>query len=134
MKPIQPELFYIADPMCSWCWGFSPVIGALHESLGGRVRTSLVAGGLRVGGSHALTHEIKETVLHHWHEVEDQTGQPFNFDFDMPEGFIYNTEPSCRAAVTVRHAAEDQSVGARRILLVKLEQLDVGPRLAAARL
>jgi putative protein-disulfide isomerase len=106
---IQPELYYIADPMCSWCWGFSPVIAALREEFAGRVRMQLVTGGLRIGGSTPMSSELKETVLHHWHEVGEATGQPFGFDFGVPEGFIYNTEPACRAAVTVRSLDPDRA-------------------------
>lgn len=109
METIQPELFYIADPMCSWCWGFSPVMGELHRAYARRVRMNLVLGGLRVGGTQPMSDELKETVLHHWHEVADATGQPFKNDFDVPEGFIYNTEPACRAAVTVRRLAPDKA-------------------------
>ncbi len=30
----HPHLVYVADPMCSWCWGFSPVIDAIRERFG----------------------------------------------------------------------------------------------------
>ena len=26
----SPQLIYIMDPMCSWCWGFNPVLQALQ--------------------------------------------------------------------------------------------------------
>jgi putative protein-disulfide isomerase len=29
--PDQKHLVYFADPMCSWCYGFSPVIAALEQ-------------------------------------------------------------------------------------------------------
>ena len=28
------HLIYFTDAMCSWCWGFSPVIGALRAKSG----------------------------------------------------------------------------------------------------
>ena len=28
----KPILWYFADPMCSWCWGFSPVISEIKKS------------------------------------------------------------------------------------------------------
>ena len=38
---------YFADPMCSWCYGFSPVITALAERFEGRLGLQVVMGGLR---------------------------------------------------------------------------------------
>lgn len=102
MTIMQPELFYIADPMCSWCYGFAPVMEKVIENFGDDMKINPVVGGLRVEGAHLLSPELKETLVHHWHEVEKQSGQPFNYDFDVPENFVYNTEPSCRAVVTMR--------------------------------
>ena len=47
------RLVYVMDPMCSWCWGFAPVV----EALAGQARQAgvamhLVAGGLQIGRAH----------------------------------------------------------------------------------
>ncbi len=102
MENGKRELLYIADPMCSWCWGFAPVINAIREKYDNVLDVSLILGGLRVGTAERLPEHFKKQVLHHWHEVHKATGQPFCFDFNLPEDFRYDTEPSCRAAVTVR--------------------------------
>ena len=26
-------LYYVADPMCSWCWGFQPVLEKVKEAV-----------------------------------------------------------------------------------------------------
>ena len=39
-------LVYIADPMCSWCWGFAPVIDELVREFAGQLSLRVVAGGL----------------------------------------------------------------------------------------
>jgi len=43
------QFVYFADPMCSWCYGFAPVIAALAERFEGRLGLQLVMGGLRAG-------------------------------------------------------------------------------------
>lgn len=96
------EIIYIGDPMCSWCWGFAPAVDAMREEYAGRAEVSLVVGGLRVGPSPPVNEEMKEYLLHHWREVNEASGQPFNLDCELPEDFVYDTEPSCRAVVTVR--------------------------------
>lgn len=97
----QRILWYFADPMCSWCWGFAPVIGAIEETYKDRLRVELMPGGLRPGTTEPVTPKFREEILHHWHEVQRRTGQPFAFEGAMPDGFIYDTEPPSRAAVAV---------------------------------
>lgn len=102
--PAQPpkELVFVADPMCSWCWGFAPAMAALRRDFCGRLKITAVAGGLRPGTDMAMDDAAKETIRHHWQQVHQSTGQPFDFDFFKRDGFIYDTEPACRAMVTMR--------------------------------
>ena len=102
MAAESKEILFVSDPMCSWCYGFSPVVAKIREVYGGEAVFRLVVGGLRVGNAQKVDEAVKKVVLHHWEEVHKATGQPFRFDFDFPEDFVYDTEPSCRAAVTVR--------------------------------
>jgi putative protein-disulfide isomerase len=94
-------LWYIADPMCSWCWGFAPVIEQVQSTHGHRLKVELLLGGLRPGTSHSLPPTQRHEILNHWQAVHRATGQPFQFEGAMPEGFIYDTEPASRAVVVV---------------------------------
>ena len=96
-----PILWYFADPMCSWCWGFTPVIETVRAAYRDRLSIALVLGGLRPGESTPMNRAGREDILHHWHAVHARTGQPFRFDDALPEGFVYDTEPACRAVITV---------------------------------
>lgn len=101
------RLLYVMDPMCSWCWGFAPVAQALFEQAGkAGVTVQLVMGGLRAGGA-GLDTTTRDYILQHWHAVQAATGQPFRFEGALADGFVYDTEPACRAVVTVRALAED---------------------------
>ena len=95
-----PLLWYFADPMCSWCWGFSPVIETLRETYRDRLKIALVLGGLR-HETAPMTAAGREEILHHWHEVHARTGQPFRFEQALPQGFVYDTEPACRAVAVI---------------------------------
>lgn len=96
------RLLYVMDPMCSWCWGFAPVAAALIAQAGqAGVETRLVVGGLRTGSS-PLDASTRRYILEHWQAVNEATGQPFQHEGAMPEGFVYDTEPACRALVTAR--------------------------------
>ncbi len=97
----QATLWYFADPMCSWCWGFSPVIAEVKENYKGRIKIALVMGGLQPNESNILSDESREEIFHHWQQVEKASGQNFQYENALPEGFIYNTEPACRAVITM---------------------------------
>jgi len=98
---MHKELILIADPMCSWCWGFSPTFERILDAYANQIVATLVVGGLR-HQTQPLNDEMKQYVLGHWRHVHQTTGQPFNFNFELPPTFAYNTEPACRAALTVR--------------------------------
>jgi putative protein-disulfide isomerase len=104
---MQKELIYIGDPMCSWCWGFSPVMLALAEQCNGRAKVSVVMGGLHPGTVHPQDRERKDFLRHHWKEVSERTGQPFSYRLLERNDFVYDTEPPCRAVVTVRNMHND---------------------------
>lgn len=105
----MPSLIYIADPMCSWCYGFGPELAALLEGLPG-MPIEIVVGGLRPYATKPMDASLKASLLEHWHKVADQTGLPFSYDGLSREGFIYNTEPACRAVVAARMLAPKASL------------------------
>jgi putative protein-disulfide isomerase len=98
----RKRLVYFADPMCSWCYGFSPVIAAIAERFEDRMPLQLVMGGLRAGNTAQMRPEDKDTIREAWTRVGAATGQSFDFSFLDREGFVYDTEPACRALVTAR--------------------------------
>jgi len=93
----KPVIWYFADPMCSWCWGFSPVFTQLQKTFSKSVTFSLNLGGLRPGTKEPISNIDRDEILHHWRSVHKMTGQPFKFENAMLEGFIYDTEPPSRA-------------------------------------
>ena len=95
-------VIYIGDPMCSWCYGFAPVIHELREKYGERVNLSLVMGGLRPDGTHVVDRQYQAFLRGHWREIGQRTGQPFSLGILENTGWIYDTEKACRAVVTAR--------------------------------
>ena len=88
--------------MCSWCYGFSPVIATLAERFEGRMTLDVVVGGLQAGHTAALRAEDRTYLRDTWSRVGAASGQPFDFSFLDREVFVYDTEPACRAVVAVR--------------------------------
>lgn len=94
-------LWYVADPMCSWCWGFSPIISKIKEKYKDKLKISLLLGGLRPGPSAPISDESRNEIFHHWHDVHKRSKQPFDFDGALPDGFVYDTELPSRAVIAV---------------------------------
>ena len=94
---------YIGDPMCSWCWGISPTVGAVEafcEAQG--IEFSITMGGLRAGGGDPWNAAFKDFLRNEWRHIAQTTGQPFGFTLLEAAHFDYDTEPACRAVATVK--------------------------------
>jgi putative protein-disulfide isomerase len=98
------SLIYIADPMCSWCYGFGPEISILSEGLPD-IPLNIVVGGLRPFNTKPMDEQLKATLLMHWRHVAERSGLPFSYEALSRPGFVYNTEPACRAVVAARMLA-----------------------------
>ena len=96
------KLLLVADPMCSWCYGFGKEMTSLLERLP-EIELELVMGGLTAHATDILDEGGKRFRLSHWEKVEEQTGLPFNRDGLMNRtNFVYNSEAICRAVVATR--------------------------------
>lgn len=104
---MSQRLIYIMDPMCSWCWGFAPVIDAVRRAYPELV-LHLVAGGLRPGVTDPMQDAARDVLAEHWQAVAAASGQPLLTPAELPAGFIYNTEPVCRALVVARALDADR--------------------------
>lgn len=104
------EFLYIADPMCSWCYGFAPVIETIARHFEGRVPVRLIMGGLRAGNTRAMRPEDRDYIRSAWTKVGEASGQPFDLSFFDRETFTYDTEPACRAVVTARAMAPEKAL------------------------
>lgn len=96
-----PRLLYVADPMCSWCYGFGPEVARLVEGRPG-LGPDLLMGGLRAYNREPMSAPFREMLRGHWRHVAQVSGLPFSEAIFDREGFVYDTEPACRAVVTAR--------------------------------
>ncbi|MEN9544639.1 MAG: hypothetical protein RLZZ598_1472 [Pseudomonadota bacterium] len=104
------SLLYVADPLCSWCYGFAPSLDAVRARWP-ELSIDLVLGGLRAEGE-PLDARLRGLLQRHWDEVARRSGQPFVPDALQREGWSYVTEPACRAVVALRELARVQTPSA----------------------
>lgn len=105
----KPEVIYIGDPMCSWCWGISPVVERIAAR--GDVVVNVVVGGLRPGPSaEPLDDRLRTLLSEHWSKVATTTGQPFDHSSLDRTGWMYDTELPAIAVTTMRELAPQETL------------------------
>jgi putative protein-disulfide isomerase len=96
-----PRLLYVGDPMCSWCWGFAPVLDRVQADY--RLAIEVIVGGLSPGpAARPLDDRLRAMLEHHWSQVHEASGQPFDRAILDREDFVYDTEPAAAAVVAMR--------------------------------
>ena len=101
----KTTIMYIGDPMCSWCYGFSPEISEI-KSYFSDYDFKIVLGGLRPHGKEQIN-EMKSFLQSHWEQVNSITNQPFSYAILDEKELVYDTEPACRAVVAARTMNKD---------------------------
>lgn len=108
---MTPELLYLADPMCSWCWGFSAVLKRIQSELAENVTLRYVLGGLAPDSDDPMPEATKQMVQGAWDTVEQVTGTRFNREFWTRCQPRRSTYPACRAVLAA--AALETDAGPR---------------------
>ncbi len=100
---MKREIIYVGDPLCGWCFGFTKIFGEVIKKYEKSFKISIIMGGLKVEDSIYINKEIKTFIYKNWINVMNKTGQEFAIDLidQLPDG-EYNSEPPCRAVVTVK--------------------------------
>jgi len=108
-KDASDKLYYIHDPMCSWCWAFRP---ALHElqQLRSDIKIQKVLGGLAADSDEPMPQALREQLQQTWQRIQLKVpGIHFNFAFWSDCQPRRSTWPACRAVIV---AAEFQQADA----------------------
>ena len=96
-------LFYIHDPMCSWCWGFSSAWQVIKEQLSNDIKLETVLGGLAPDSDVPMPEDTKQYLQGIWKNIERAIpGTQFNYDFWSVCEPRRSTYPSCRAVIAAR--------------------------------
>ena len=103
------RLVYVADPMCSWCYGFGPQFSTLLTRVA-PFGLRLVMGGLRAYNTKVMDDALKTTLREHWQHVHEASGLPFAENQFARNDFVYDTEPACRAVVTMREQDSERAL------------------------
>jgi putative protein-disulfide isomerase len=105
------KLYYVHDPMCSWCWGFSPTRQIVRENLPDGIEWISLLGGLAPDSDESMTDETKGYVQKAWRTIQERIpGTEFNFDFWNKCAPRRSTYPACRAVIAARNTSADSEL------------------------
>ncbi len=97
------RLYFVHDPMCSWCWGFRPTIERLAAQLPQSVSLVRLLGGLAPDCNEPMPAELRSYLQDTWRRVQVRIpGTRFNFDFWERCTPRRSTWPACRAVIAAR--------------------------------
>lgn len=100
---MRPVLYYVHDPMCSWCWGFSATLTEVLTQLPQEIKVCRLLGGLAVDSDAPMPESMQQQIKNTWSRIEDTIpGVKFNFDFWDKCTPHRSTYPACRAVIAAR--------------------------------
>ena len=108
--PAVSTLYYVHDPMCSWCWAFRPSLLQLREKLPGEVHWINVLGGLAPDTDQPMPAEMRQMVQGHWRNIQASVGTEFNFDFWDKCQPRRDTYKACRAVISAANQGAEEAM------------------------
>lgn len=106
----QLVLYYVHDPMCSWCWAYRPTWSKLKAELRGELQVVTLLGGLAPDNDQPMPAELQQTIQGHWRNIHAMLGTEFNFDFWARCQPRRDTYKACRAVVVARDSGLEEEM------------------------
>jgi len=104
-------LYYVHDPMCSWCWAYRPTLANLRQQLAPLpVRFAQLLGGLAPDSNAPMPAAMQAKLQHIWRTLEQQVGTPFNYDFWHQCAPRRSTYPACRAVLAAQAQGQEDAM------------------------
>ena len=103
MSMSKLRLYYVHDPMCSWCYGLRPILEQLKQGLPKSVQFISLLGGLAADSEAPMPKAMRAQVEANWFRIEKEIpGTRFNHEFWSQCQPRRSTYRACRAVVAAR--------------------------------
>ncbi|MBL4783615.1 MAG: DsbA family protein [Porticoccaceae bacterium] len=96
-------LYYVHDPMCSWCWAFNAVWAKVQTALPADIELRYVLGGLAPDSDEPMAAELQQRISSGWYRIQERVpGTEFNHRFWTECQPRRSTYPSSRAIIAAK--------------------------------
>jgi putative protein-disulfide isomerase len=103
-------LYYVHDPMCSWCWGLKPVLEQLQNNLPTELEMKFLLGGLAPDTNSPMPENMQSQIRSTWQRIQETIpGTQFNYDFWEKCTPKRSTYLSCRAVLSAGKQQKNKS-------------------------
>jgi len=100
----MPRLYYVHDPMCSWCYAFAPTWQRIAAATPAGLDVELLVGGLAPDSDVPMPAEMRAYIENTWRRIQLVVpGTIFNFDYWQRATPRRSTYPACRAVLAAKH-------------------------------
>jgi len=108
VSTLTQTLFYVVDPMCSWCWAFQRHWETVSNVLSEELSIRYVMGGLAADCDEPMPVPMQRYLQSTWRSIEARTGTQFNHDFWTHCAPKRSTYPACRAVIAAGYQGEQR--------------------------
>ena len=99
----RPVLYYIHDPMCSWCWAMAPVLNEFIRNIPKEIEFHKLLGGLAPDTDEPMSEDLREMVQSSWRRIlQHVPDTELNFAFWTDCVPRRSTYAACRAVIAAR--------------------------------
>ncbi|PCH85372.1 MAG: DsbA family protein [Piscirickettsiaceae bacterium] len=96
-------LYYVHDPMCSWCWAFNKTWANIQSQLPNNVEVRYVLGGLAADSDKPMPADLQQRISSGWYRIQEKVpGTEFNHRFWTECQPRRSTYPSSRAIIAAK--------------------------------
>ncbi len=121
-------LYYVHDPMCSWCWAFTQSYEKFIRKLDGQIEVKRLLGGLAADSDEPMQDETQVMVKNAWHNIEKKLpAVKFNFDYWSLNTPRRSTYPACRAVIAARMQGSEFDIKMTKAIQVAYYQKAKNP-------
>ena len=110
-------LYYIYDPMCSWCYAFEQSLATLKKQLAAELSFKAVIGGLAPDSKMPMPVETQAMIQQAWQQIESTVPNVrFNFNFWTKNTAYRSTYPACRAILAAENQSPEHAEAMRKVI------------------
>jgi len=107
------KITYVYDPLCGWCYGFSPVIKKLYKKFRSKLDFEVISGGMVVGDRIGPIGRVAGYISEAYKVVEGRTDVKFgnNFLNALKEGsMIFSSIPPSQALTAFKKLRPNDAI------------------------
>lgn len=119
MSHANTTLYYVHDPMCSWCWAFRTTWQQIVAEAPPQLTITRILGGLAPDTDQPMPDPMSHKLQAIWRTIQQKVpGTQFNFDFWTDCQPRRATYPACRAVI----AAVQQGTAYEEPMILRIQQ------------